>query len=63
MSHADPMILDTPEKVAAANALRERIDADCERAWRLGDHCWYDVGTVNHAISRRTIDAAKAVAP
>lgn len=43
ISHARPFLLDTPEKVKAANRIKKQIGGRLltRRDWKLGEHCWY----------------------
>jgi hypothetical protein len=46
MSHLDPICLDTPAKVDAANGMREAQGREGFE-WKLGDTCWYDATEIN----------------
>jgi hypothetical protein len=50
MSHLNPIILDTPEEVVAANLLRVECDQGSAYEWKLGDSCWYGATEINRAM-------------
>lgn len=53
LDYAAPIVLDTPNLVAWANAVRERYPTAGWSAWKLGDHCPYR--PVNRAVLRELV--------